>query len=57
MGIDRQKVPGHVLEPIVARKEDERGGIGRLDDDVGDHDLQFLDASAGGHYYGCKANA
>ena len=45
VGIDRQEMPGLVVEPVVAGKEHERRGVGRLDDDVGDHHLELLDSS------------
>src|SRR5262249_30263759 len=45
--VDGEEMAGEVLEAIVAGEEDEGGGVRRLDDDVGDHDLELFDASRG----------
>ena len=45
--IDGEKVAGLVVESVVAREQHQRGRIGRLDDDIGDHDLEFLDTPRG----------
>jgi hypothetical protein len=41
--VDREEMPGHVVEPIVAREQDERRRVGGLDDDVGHHHFELFD--------------
>jgi hypothetical protein len=48
MGVHRQKMAGAVFQPIVPGEQCERRGVRRLDDDVGDHHLQFFDSYGGG---------
>jgi hypothetical protein len=38
---------GAVFQPIVPGEQYERRGVRRLDDDVGDHHLQFFDSYGG----------
>jgi hypothetical protein len=47
MRVDRQKVSGLVVEPVVAGEENKRRGIRGFDDDVGDHHLEFFDPARG----------
>ena len=42
--VDGEKVARLVLEPVVAREQHQRGGVGRLEDDVRDHHLHLLDS-------------
>ena len=45
VGIDGEKVPGQIIEVVVAGEEHQRGGVVCLNDDVGDHYFEFADAS------------
>jgi hypothetical protein len=45
--IDRKKMPGFVIESVIAGEQHQRRRIGRLHDHVGDHHLELLDAFRG----------